>query len=148
MALSLMLRKPPFETAQKITSVMLLAQSPVYLVTPVVGIVEDTFQPSPNPSEVTEVLEVPLDLFLRSDNYTAIPVNIPPFGLRTVHKFEHLDSKTQKSSYIWGLTAHFAILLSVIILERSPLFDPEFDLDSTLDICEKTILTYNFLSKL
>ncbi|XP_040185108.1 peroxisomal coenzyme A diphosphatase NUDT7 [Rana temporaria] len=123
-------------------------RSPVYLVTPVVGIVEEAFQPSPNPNEVTDVLYVPLDLFISLDHYTAIPCNIPPFGNQNIHKFEHQDAKTKKSFQIWGLTGHFALVLSVILLERRPLFDPEFDLENTLQICEKTILNYRNLSKL
>ncbi|XP_018419300.1 PREDICTED: peroxisomal coenzyme A diphosphatase NUDT7 [Nanorana parkeri] len=125
-----------------------VTKSPVFLVTPVVGIVEDTFQPTPNPNEVTEVLYVPLDLFISLDHYTAIPYNIPPFGKQTIHKFEHEDPQTKKSFYIWGLTGHFALLISVILLERRPLFDPEFDLESTLKVCEKTILDFNNKSKL
>ncbi|CAI9580104.1 unnamed protein product [Staurois parvus] len=123
-------------------------KSPAYLVTPVVGIVEDTFQPSPNPNEVTDVLHVPLDLFISLDHHTGIPYNMPPFGMQTIHKFEHQDEKSKRSFHIWGLTAHFALLLSVIVLGRRPLFDPGFDLENTLNICEKTILDYHNLSKL
>ncbi|KAM5138432.1 peroxisomal coenzyme A diphosphatase NUDT7 [Mantella aurantiaca] len=125
-----------------------VTRSPVYLVTPVVGIVDDTFQPSPNPNEVTDILSVPLDLFLSIDHYTAIPFNIPHFGMQTIHKFEHHDLETKKSFFIWGLTAHFALLVSVILLERGPLYDPAFDLESTLNVSEKMILYFNNVSKL
>ncbi|XP_068117888.1 peroxisomal coenzyme A diphosphatase NUDT7-like isoform X2 [Hyperolius riggenbachi] len=44
----------------------------VYVVTPVVGIVEDTFQPTSNPKEVTDVLCIPLEFFLSRDHCTVV----------------------------------------------------------------------------
>ncbi|XP_056382087.1 peroxisomal coenzyme A diphosphatase NUDT7 isoform X2 [Hyla sarda] len=49
-----------------------LTKSPVYLVTPVVGIVEDSFQPTPNPSEVADVFLVPLEFFISTEHYTPL----------------------------------------------------------------------------
>ncbi|XP_044126670.1 peroxisomal coenzyme A diphosphatase NUDT7 isoform X1 [Bufo gargarizans] len=106
---------------------------PSCLVYPIVGIVDDTFQPTPNPSEVADIFLVPLEFFISSEHYTAREVNVPPFGLVVVHQFIYMDPDTEKSFTIWGLTAHFALMLAIILLEKRPSFDPEFDLEGGLN---------------
>ncbi|XP_075045096.1 peroxisomal coenzyme A diphosphatase NUDT7-like isoform X1 [Mixophyes fleayi] len=125
-----------------------ISQSPIYLITPVVGIVEDTFQPSPNPSEVNDVFLVPLEFFISTDHYTQMEHNVPNFGTWIGHQFLYHDPDTKKIFNIWGVTAHFAVLLSVILLGKEPAFDSEFDLESRLERCEKVLLASCHWSKL
>ncbi|XP_071973596.1 peroxisomal coenzyme A diphosphatase NUDT7 [Engystomops pustulosus] len=114
-----------------------IAKSPYYLVTPVVGIVEDTFQPVLNPSEVAEIFAVPLEFFLSPEHYTAI--QMPQYVSQIIHQFHYNDTETKKRFTIWGLTAHCAVMLSVMILGKGPLFDPEYDLESCIKGQEKFI---------
>ncbi|XP_063801454.1 peroxisomal coenzyme A diphosphatase NUDT7 [Pseudophryne corroboree] len=125
-----------------------ISKAPTYLITPVVGIVDDTFQPAPNPSEVTDVFLVPLEFFISSDHYTPLHLIKPYFGAHIIHRFRYQDVDTKKVFNIWGLTAHFALLLAVILLEKGPSFDLEFDLESRLQGCEKALQDFHHQSKL
>ncbi|XP_068089846.1 peroxisomal coenzyme A diphosphatase NUDT7-like [Hyperolius riggenbachi] len=125
-----------------------ITKSPVYLVTPVVGIVEDTFEPLPNPNEVTAVFYVPLDFFISTDHCTLLDLNMHPFGMFRMYRYIYQDAETRKDFNIWGLTANAALLLSVMLLEKGPSFDQEFDLEKRIQTSEKFILDYNNLSKL
>ncbi|XP_053555529.1 peroxisomal coenzyme A diphosphatase NUDT7 [Bombina bombina] len=117
-----------------------IAKSPNYLITPVVGIVEDTFEAHPDPNEVTDVFLVPLEFFISSDHYTPIPLNVPYFGLQNIHSFQYEDKQKKRVFKIWGLTAHFALMLAVMILQRGPAFNCDYDLQSTLTGCEIALL--------
>ncbi|KAM3920614.1 peroxisomal coenzyme A diphosphatase NUDT7 [Leptodactylus fuscus] len=121
---------------------------PVYMVTPVVGIVEDTFQPTLNSSEVADIFLVPLEFFIRSEHHTAQEINFPNFGLHLIHKYFYTDADTKKSFNIWGLTAHFALMLSVILLGKGPSFDPGFDLESYIRGYESLLQRFYNKSKL
>lgn len=114
-----------------------ISKSPTYLVTPVVGIVEDTFQPRPNPSEVEDVFLAPLEFFISSEHYTPLKVKISSYGSGVLHQFLYKDADTKKKFTIWGLTAHCAVMLSAMLLEKGPSFVPEFDLESSLRVQEK-----------
>ncbi|KAM9302037.1 peroxisomal coenzyme A diphosphatase NUDT7 [Gastrophryne carolinensis] len=125
-----------------------ITRGPLFLVTPVVGIVEDNFQPSPNPNEVTDTFYVPLDFFISSDHYTPLELTIPSFGNLRLHKYVYQDPETEKIFVIYGMTAHFALLLAAILLERDPEFNPEFDLQREIQECEKKISDFKYQSKL
>ncbi|XP_075432868.1 peroxisomal coenzyme A diphosphatase NUDT7 [Ascaphus truei] len=116
---------------------------PRYLVTPVVAIVEDTFQACIDPEEVTDVFLVPLEFFVSSDHYSQINLNVPYFGTQAIHSFQYEDAQKEKVFKIWGLTAHFALLLAVILLGKGPSFDCNFDLDSTLTRCEDALQAFH-----
>ncbi|KAM4612479.1 peroxisomal coenzyme A diphosphatase NUDT7 isoform 2-T2 [Discoglossus pictus] len=124
-----------------------IAKFPHCLITPVVAFVDDTFQPCPDPDEVTDVFMVPLEFFVSSEHYTPIPLKVPYFGLQAIHTFQYEDAQSEKSYKIWGLTAHFALLLSVMILQMGPSFNRDFDLDNTLSACESALLA-SYQSKL
>ncbi|KAM8945364.1 peroxisomal coenzyme A diphosphatase NUDT7 [Pelodytes ibericus] len=119
-----------------------ISMRPTYLITPVVALVEDKFEACPHPDEVTDVFYVPLDFFISSDSYTPLRLKVPYFGTQTIHSFMYEDPETQKTFKIWGLTAHFAVLLSVILLEKGPSFDTSFDLASRLAGCEEALRAY------
>ncbi|CAN2389499.1 NUDIX domain, partial [Pristimantis euphronides] len=121
-----------------------IPKSPSFLVTPIVGLVDDTFQPTPNPEEVTDVFLAPLEFFMSSEHYTPVKVDVPPFGIRTVHQFLYKDEDTNKEFNVWGMTAHCAVMLSAIILERKPSFAPNFSLENIIKWQEKYLQTvYN-----
>ncbi|KAG9475100.1 hypothetical protein GDO78_003516 [Eleutherodactylus coqui] len=109
-----------------------ISKSPTYLVTPIVGIVEDTFQPTPNPSEVADVFLVPLEFFISSEHYTPLQVHSQSRGSLTLHQFLYMDPDTKKNFNIWGLTAHCAVMLSAMLLEKGPSFLPGFDVDDII----------------
>ena len=69
-----------------------------YRVTPVVGIVEPPFQLSPDPFEVAEVFEVPLDFILDPVNHEKHE-RVQNGGRRYFYVFPYQDR------YIWGATA-------------------------------------------
>ena len=84
------------------------------LVTPIVGIVNGDFQPSPN-SEVAIVFHLPLDRFLTSNNllfhereHQELPMQIPFFD----------DDVNGELITTWGLTALLCIELAVAVLQR------------------------------
>ncbi|KAG8437623.1 hypothetical protein GDO86_008366 [Hymenochirus boettgeri] len=107
-------------------------QSPRYLITPVVAMVQEPFHVCLDPDEVTEVFMVPLDFFINCENYTSVYINLLPFGTRKIHNLHYEDKQKNKTYKIWGLTAHFAVLLAVILLEQLPLYDSSYDLKSIL----------------
>ncbi|XP_068035431.1 peroxisomal coenzyme A diphosphatase NUDT7-like [Anomalospiza imberbis] len=57
------------------------------LVTPVVGFVEDTFQVTPNPDEVSEVFVVPLEYFVKPLNYNTFAYKTSSGYLTQIHCF-------------------------------------------------------------
>ncbi|XP_063293391.1 peroxisomal coenzyme A diphosphatase NUDT7 [Pelobates fuscus] len=125
-----------------------ISKYPTYLITPVVALVEDTFEACPNPDEVTHVFEVPLEFFISSDHYTPLQLDVPYFGTQTIHCFYYQDTQKQKTFKIWGLTAHFAVMLSVILLEKVPSFDSSFSLDRRLAECDHALAQATYQSKL
>uniref|UniRef100_A0A8C5R5H4 Peroxisomal coenzyme A diphosphatase NUDT7 n=1 Tax=Leptobrachium leishanense TaxID=445787 RepID=A0A8C5R5H4_9ANUR len=118
-----------------------LSKSPVYLITPVIALVDETFQPCPHPDEVMEVFLVPLEFFISSEHYTPLS-----FGSYKFHSFQYEDKEKQKTFKIWGLTAHFAVILSAILLEKVPSF--EFDLEQMLAECDHILAQATYPSKL
>ncbi|KAL0968376.1 hypothetical protein UPYG_G00266090 [Umbra pygmaea] len=94
------------------------------LVTPVVGFIEASFSPRPNPAEVSAVFTVPLEFFIREAHHTSYS---PPGISGLLHSFLFLDPETGTCYQIWGLTAILAILVSVLALRKKPEFEIGFN---------------------
>ncbi|XP_061578037.1 peroxisomal coenzyme A diphosphatase NUDT7 [Cololabis saira] len=92
------------------------------LVTPVVGFIEETFCPTPNPAEVSAVFTVPLVFFTKEKDHCA---STGAIGI--MHSFDFVDPDTGCQYLIWGLTATFAILVAALALRTKPEFDVGFD---------------------
>ncbi|KFO94305.1 Peroxisomal coenzyme A diphosphatase NUDT7, partial [Buceros rhinoceros silvestris] len=111
-----------------------------HLVTPVVGFIEDTFQATPNPAEVSDVFVVPLEYFVQPVNYKALPYENSSGYLRWMHCFTYYDHEHNRSFKIWGLTAHFALFLALIIFGKQPTFDVDYDLDNLFSSSENNFM--------
>ncbi|XP_072519649.1 peroxisomal coenzyme A diphosphatase NUDT7 [Salminus brasiliensis] len=99
------------------------------LVTPVVGFINESFRPHPNPAEVSDVFSVPVEFFLKETNHTAYPV---PNISGKMHSFIFTDPVTDKIYQIWGLTASLSILMAVLVFNRQPEFEAGFDVDNVI----------------
>ncbi|XP_071769383.1 peroxisomal coenzyme A diphosphatase NUDT7 [Centroberyx gerrardi] len=99
------------------------------LVTPVVGFIEESFCPCPNPAEVSAVFSVPLDFFTREKDHSAYG---PPGMTGLLHTFHFTDPDSGRQYHIWGLTAMLATLVSVLTLRKKPEFDVGFDTEDPL----------------
>ncbi|XP_031197368.1 peroxisomal coenzyme A diphosphatase NUDT7 [Mastomys coucha] len=117
------------------------------LVTPVVGFLDHNFQAQPNPDEVKDVFFVPLDYFLQPQVYYQKHITYSGYHL-VIHNFEYTDPETGMKYLIKGMTSKLAVLAALIILEKSPSFEIEFDLHDLIPSCEKTFLRRYPLSKL
>lgn len=69
-----------------------------FLVTPVVAVVDPDFVPVPNPSEVAEVFEVPLDYLMAPENLRSVELEFKG-RQRTVLEYDWAEQR------IWGATA-------------------------------------------
>ncbi|XP_069072905.1 peroxisomal coenzyme A diphosphatase NUDT7 [Pleurodeles waltl] len=112
------------------------------LVTPVVAVIQETFKPCPNPDEVTDVFVVPLDYFIKPTKYHTVPIKFKTLT-RTMHFFEYEDPDSNKVFTIFGLTAHFALMLAAILLEKGPSFNVLFDVDQQISSTEQWLLELN-----
>ncbi|XP_052022943.1 peroxisomal coenzyme A diphosphatase NUDT7 [Apodemus sylvaticus] len=117
------------------------------LVTPVVGFLDHNFQPQPNADEVKDVFFVPLDYFLHPQVYYQKHITHSGHHF-IIHCFEYTDPETGVTYLIKGMTSKLAVLAALIILEKSPSFEIEFDLCDLIPSCEKTFLRRYSLSKL
>ncbi|XP_038004004.1 peroxisomal coenzyme A diphosphatase NUDT7-like [Motacilla alba alba] len=106
------------------------------LVTPVVGFIEDTFQVTPNPDEVSEVFVVPLEYFVKPLKYKTFSYKTSSGYSTRIHCFIYDDQEQRKSFKIWGLTAHFALFLALVIFGERPTFEVDYDLDNLLSSSE------------
>ncbi|GJN16437.1 hypothetical protein PR202_gb03425 [Eleusine coracana subsp. coracana] len=91
------------------------------VVVPVVGILSDiqVFNPLLNTSEVDEIFDVPLEMFLKDENRTS--EDREKMGQTfTVHYFTY--EKGNQKYIIWGLTARILIHAASVIYERPPAF--------------------------
>lgn len=111
--------------------------------TAVVGFIEESFCPSPNPAEVSAVFSVPLDFFTSDENHVSSG-SVGTLGL--MHSFHFLDPGSGNHYHIWGLTAMIAILVSVLALGKKPEFDVAFDTDDPFLSLRKVL--HRKLSKL
>nr|XP_032624005.1 peroxisomal coenzyme A diphosphatase NUDT7 isoform X4 [Chelonoidis abingdonii] len=110
------------------------------LVTPVVGFIEDTFQARPNPDEVSDVFLVPLKYFIDPLKYMTLPYKRADGVASWLHSFVYDDPERKTSLRIWGLTAHFAVFLALVIFEKKPTFDIQYDLDNLISSSEKNFM--------
>ncbi|XP_065423337.1 peroxisomal coenzyme A diphosphatase NUDT7 isoform X4 [Chrysemys picta bellii] len=110
------------------------------LVTPVVGFIEDTFQARPNPDEVSDVFLVPLEYFIDPLKYMTLPYKRTDGVASWLHSFVYDDPERKTSLRIWGLTAHFAVFLALVIFEKKPTFDIQYDLDNLISSSEKNFM--------
>ncbi|XP_025070204.1 peroxisomal coenzyme A diphosphatase NUDT7 isoform X1 [Alligator sinensis] len=110
------------------------------LITPVAGFIDDTFQACPNPEEVSAVFVVPLDYFINPVKYTALPYRASDGVSHWTHSFVYDDPEHNTSYEIWGLTAHFAVFLALVIFGERPTFDVEYDLDNLISSSEDSLL--------
>ncbi|XP_044843481.1 peroxisomal coenzyme A diphosphatase NUDT7 isoform X3 [Mauremys mutica] len=110
------------------------------LVTPVVGFIEDTFQARPNPDEVSDVFLVPLEYFIDPLKYMTVPYKRANGVASWLHSFVYDDPERKTSLRIWGLTAHFAVFLALVIFEKKPTFDIQYDLDNLISSSEKNFM--------
>ncbi|NXE17990.1 NUDT7 diphosphatase, partial [Ardeotis kori] len=111
-----------------------------HLVTPVVGFIEDTFQAIPNPDEVSDVFVVPLEYFVKPLHYNTLPYKTKSGYLTMMHCFTYEDHEHNTSFRIWGLTAHFAVFLALIILGKRPTFEVDYDLDNLVSSSENNFM--------
>ncbi|XP_030437742.1 peroxisomal coenzyme A diphosphatase NUDT7 isoform X6 [Gopherus evgoodei] len=110
------------------------------LVTPVVGFIEDTFQARPNPDEVSDVFLVPLEYFIDPLKYMTLPYKRADGVASRLHSFVYDDPERKTSLRIWGLTAHFAVFLALVVFEKKPTFDIQYDLDNLISSSEKNFM--------
>ncbi|NWZ84935.1 peroxisomal coenzyme A diphosphatase NUDT7 [Poecile atricapillus] len=110
------------------------------LVTPVVGFIEDTFQVTPNPDEVSEVFLMPLEYFIKPLNYKTFPYKTSSGYSTQVHCFIYDDQEHKRSFKIWGLTAHFAVFLALVIFGERPTFEVDYDLDNLISSSENNFI--------
>ncbi|XP_045674707.1 peroxisomal coenzyme A diphosphatase NUDT7 isoform X2 [Phyllostomus hastatus] len=112
------------------------------LITPVVGFIDPDFQAQPNPDEVKNVFLVPLEYFLRPRAYHQ--KHLTRCGHRMVfHCFEYTNPKDGVTYYIKGLTAKYALFVALIILEKHPTFEMEFNLNDLISSSEKSFLHFH-----
>ncbi|XP_008825143.2 peroxisomal coenzyme A diphosphatase NUDT7 [Nannospalax galili] len=118
------------------------------LVMPVVGFLKDSnFQAQPNANEVKDVFLVPLDYFLHPQVHYTSHFRFSGH-LFVIHYFEYTDPESGVNYLIKGMTSKLAILVALIILEKSPSFEIDFNLDNLLRSCEKSFLSEDITSKL
>ncbi|XP_068578467.1 peroxisomal coenzyme A diphosphatase NUDT7 [Cebidichthys violaceus] len=107
------------------------------LVTPVVGFIDESFCPCPNPAEVSAVFTVPLDFFTSDKDHYASHGAAGMMGL--LHSFYFVDPDSGSQYHIWGLTAIFAILVAALALRRTPEFDVVFDPEDPLSFFQRIL---------
>ena len=105
--------------------------------TPVVGFIEGSFCPRPNPAEVSAVFPVPLDFFISGKDHCASHGAAGTAGV--LHSFHFVDSDSGSQYHIWGLTAMLAILVATLALKKKPEFDVGFDSDDPLSVLQQVL---------
>ncbi|XP_053935057.1 peroxisomal coenzyme A diphosphatase NUDT7 [Cuculus canorus] len=111
-----------------------------YLVTPVVGFIEDTFQAVPNPDEVSTVFLVPLEYFVKPLNHSTLPYTTSSGHSSWMHCFIYDDQEHKTSFKIWGLTAHFALFLALAVFGEKPSFEVDYDLENLASSSENNFM--------
>ncbi|XP_052200741.1 nudix hydrolase 15, mitochondrial-like isoform X2 [Diospyros lotus] len=90
-------------------------------VTPVIGILYDkrAFSPTPDVAEVEEVFDVPLEMFIKVENWRANEIE----WMGAKHLLHYFDYETDSKEFvIWGLTARILIRAASIVYQRPPAF--------------------------
>ncbi|CAN8241353.1 unnamed protein product [Cochlearia groenlandica] len=93
------------------------------IVVPVIGFLHNkkTFKPLPNPSEVEEIFDVPLEMFLKDKNRREEEREHD--GERyLLHYFDYYSGDKDQNFIIWALTAGILIRVASIAYQRSPDF--------------------------
>lgn len=90
-------------------------------VTPVISILSDKalFKPVLNESEVADIFDAPLEMFLKDDNRKTQEANWMGMNI-PVQSFEYQSE--DKTFVIWGLTAHILTRAAAVVLQREPSF--------------------------
>lgn len=112
--------------------------------TPVVGFIEESFCPCPNPAEVSAVFTVPLDFFTSEEDHCGAYGAAGVIG--PLHSFHFVDPDSGNQYHIWGLTAMLAILVAVLALRKKPDFDIGFDSEDPLSFFQQIL--HRSISKL
>ncbi|KAL0793021.1 hypothetical protein Bca101_064398 [Brassica carinata] len=92
-------------------------------VVPVIGFLQDkkAFKQLPNPAEVEDIFDVPLEMFLKDKNRRGEEREYE--GERyLLHYFDYYSEDKEKSFVIWALTAGILIRVASIVYQRSPEF--------------------------
>ncbi|XP_078112913.1 peroxisomal coenzyme A diphosphatase NUDT7 [Sander vitreus] len=120
---------PPDDVQVVCRLVPLISKSGL-LVTPVVGFIDESFCPCPNPAEVSAVFTVPLAFFTSDEDHDAIHSVAGMMG--SLHSFYFVDPDSGSQYHIWGLTAVFARLVATLVLRKKLEFDVVFDPENPL----------------
>ncbi|KAM7002141.1 LOW QUALITY PROTEIN: peroxisomal coenzyme A diphosphatase NUDT7 [Tautogolabrus adspersus] len=107
------------------------------LVTPVVGFIEESFRPSPNPAEVSAVFTVPLDFFTSEKDHYAAHGAAGMVG--PLHSFYFEDPDSGSRYHIFGLTAMLAILVATLALRKTPEFEVGFDSEDPFSFFQQVL---------
>ncbi|KAM9754365.1 peroxisomal coenzyme A diphosphatase NUDT7 isoform 2-T2 [Menidia menidia] len=134
----------PPEGVQVVCTLFPIINKTGLLVTPVVGFIEESFCPVPNPAEVSAVFTVPLDFFTSNKDHHLSHGAAGTTG--PLHSFYFVDPGSGSLYHIWGLTAMLAILVASLALRKKPEFDVDFDLDDPLPYFQRIL--HRRLSKL
>lgn len=105
--------------------------------TPVVGFIDESFCPRPNPAEVSAVFTVPLDFFTSEKDHFAAHGAAGMMG--PMHSFHFVDPDTGSRYHIWGLTAMVVILVAALALRKKPEFDVGFDSEDPLSFFQQIL---------
>ncbi|KAM6176492.1 peroxisomal coenzyme A diphosphatase NUDT7 [Erethizon dorsatum] len=117
------------------------------LITPVVGFIDHNFQAQPSPDEVKDVFLVPLDYFLYPRVYYSYHFTRSGHSF-LMHCFEYTRPEDGVTYLIRGITARFAVVVALIILEEKPTFEVDYNLNDLISSCEKQLLLYHATVKL
>jgi 8-oxo-dGTP pyrophosphatase MutT (NUDIX family) len=85
-----------------------------FLVVPAVGFVREGFRLSPNPHEVAEIFEAPLERVLHPDNYEPHWFELPD------GRSGHYDAVVHEDRVIWGVTGRILRALHDRLLAGAP----------------------------
>lgn len=127
----------PPEDVQVVCTLFPIINKSGLLVTPVVGFIDESFCPSPNPAEVSAVFTVPLDFFTSQKDHYAAHGAAGLVG--PLHSFHFVDPDSGSRYHIWGLTAMLAILVAALALRKKPEFDVGFDSEDPLSFFQQIL---------
>nr|XP_020470011.1 peroxisomal coenzyme A diphosphatase NUDT7 [Monopterus albus] len=134
----------PPETVQVVCRLLPIINKSGVCVTPVVGFIQESFCPRPNPAEVSAVFTVPLDFFTSKKDHSAAYGAAEVRGL--LHSFYFVDPDSGNEYHIWGLTAVLAIVVAALSLRKKPEFKVEFDTEDPFPFFEHIL--HSRISKL
>ncbi|KAK5902410.1 hypothetical protein CesoFtcFv8_007664 [Champsocephalus esox] len=127
----------PSEDVQVVCRLVPIINKSGLLVTPVVGFIDESFRPCPNPAEVSAVFTVPLDFFTSDKDHYATHGVAGTMGM--LHAFHFVDPDSGSQYHIWGLTAMFAILVAALALKKKPDFHVAFDPEDPISFFQQVL---------